>query len=383
MTHPRNRRVASVLLGLTLMLGACSQPATQVQTPNATQVAVVETQGRTASQIEAQTGMHVVTLSARTGLAVLRGTPAHTLRALNTGSEGAAPQTETTVHVPEAHMSGGHIAWIDGGHIAWIDGGHIAWIDGQKDDLQVQLDTTTTTNTTGAGITVAVIDTGVDLNHPMLKEAYTPATQWVDLVDGDATPSDTAAAADGGFGHGTAVASLVRRAAPGARILPMRVLDHNGTGQTGDVAAAILMAVDRGANVINLSLGTDEDVPAINAAVDAAQAAGVLVLSAVGNAGLSVADAPARNAGLGALHLSVSSLMRDGTSAPWNNGGRGEVQAPGEQLIAAVPGGYAHWSGSSMSTAVASGAVARALAGGLTPAQVATEFTGQATFNLH
>ena len=113
----------------------------------------------------------------------------------------------------------------------------------------------------GNGITVAVLDTGVDGAHPALAGRLVPG---FDFVDFDAVPDEAGAAGDRGFGHGTHVASLVAQVAPGARIMPIRVLDAQGVGNVWVLAEGLLHAVDPdanpnsddGAKVINLSLGT-------------------------------------------------------------------------------------------------------------------------------
>jgi subtilisin family serine protease len=107
----------------------------------------------------------------------------------------------------------------------------------------------------GAGLTVAVADTGVDAGHPDLAGKLVPGH---DFVDDDADPQD-------GHGHGTHVASTVAAAengtgvigvAPGAAIMPLRVLDDNGGGNSADVAAAFDWAGDRGVRIVNASLGS-------------------------------------------------------------------------------------------------------------------------------
>jgi subtilisin family serine protease len=109
---------------------------------------------------------------------------------------------------------------------------------------------------------VAVLDTGVDRSHPALAGRLLPGH---DFVDGDTDPvGRPARRAIGAWGHGTHVAGLVALAAPGAAILPLRVLDERGEGNLWVLAEALLHAVDPdgnpftrdGARVINLSLGT-------------------------------------------------------------------------------------------------------------------------------
>ena len=146
----------------------------------------------------------------------------------------------------------------------------------------------------GAGTTVAVLDTGVDLGHPDLSSKIVAG---YDFVDGDAAcpagPQDE-------NGHGTHVAGIsaavtnngigVAGVAPDAQIMPVRVLDEEGSGSIDDIAAGIRFAADNGAQVINLSLGElpvvgqlepiNED---IEAAVTHAWEQGSLVVAAAGN----------------------------------------------------------------------------------------------------
>src|SRR5205085_8027847 len=78
---------------------------------------------------------------------------------------------------------------------------------------------------TGAGIRIAVLDTGVDATHPLLAGHLLPG---YDFVDDDADPSEEGTVGDAGFGHGTHVAGLIAMVAPSVQIMPLRVLDKNG-----------------------------------------------------------------------------------------------------------------------------------------------------------
>jgi thermitase len=107
----------------------------------------------------------------------------------------------------------------------------------------------------GAGITVAVADTGVDAGHPELAGRLVPG---YDFIDNDPDPQD-------GHGHGTHVAGTIAAGengagvigvAPQALVMPLRVLDNNGGGGSADVAAAFAYAGDRGVRVVNASLGS-------------------------------------------------------------------------------------------------------------------------------
>ena len=209
--------------------------------------------------------------------------------------------------------------------------------------------------------TVAVIDTGIDASHPVLLGRVLPF--GYDFVDRDAYPmemsngidDDGDGLIDEAFGHGTHIAGTIVLLNPDARILPLRVLDSDGNGTSFAVAEAIRFAVASGADVINLSLGMDETSLAVRLAIDEADLAGVVVMAAAGNAGAELVQFPAR-----AKHaLAVAAVDEFDTKAPFSSyGGAVKFAAPGVNIYSAMPGDqYAWWSGTSMATSVASGAV--------------------------
>jgi thermitase len=223
----------------------------------------------------------------------------------------------------------------------------------------------------GAGITVAVLDTGVDATHPALQGRLAPGRDFVDF-DGD--PSEVGLAElHRGFGHGTHVAGLVALAAPAARIMPVRVIDSDGSGNIWVLAEALAYAVDPdgnpatkdGADVINLSLSTTRRTRLLEELVDEAgrergrgNARGVVVVAAAGNSGGFAREYPAAEGERGLLAVAASTeadtLASFSTRGLWVH-----VAAPGEGIISSVPGGmYAGWSGTSMAAALASGQAA-------------------------
>jgi subtilisin family serine protease len=210
---------------------------------------------------------------------------------------------------------------------------------------------------TGAGITVAVLDTGVDAGHPALAGRVLPGWNY---VDDNADASDVADAGGASeVGHGTFVAGIVSLVAPDARILPLRVLDGDGNGNMFTLAEAIGDAVADGADVINLSLGTAYQYRShlLSDAIAAATRAGVLVVAATGNDGTDKPHYPAQQAQV----LSVSALDPSDTAlagfSVW--GGWVDVAAPGEDVMGPLPGDrYAVWAGTSVAAPFAAGEAA-------------------------
>ena len=145
----------------------------------------------------------------------------------------------------------------------------------------------------GAAATVAVLDSGVDLDHPDLAPNLVPG---YDFVNNDAQPMDD-------NGHGTGVAGIIGAAtqngigvagvAWNARIMPIKVLDAEGNGTDAAVANGIRWAVSHGADVINLSLGGAGSSDTLRTAVEAAVAADVLVVAAAGNESTTLPSYPA------------------------------------------------------------------------------------------
>jgi subtilisin family serine protease len=156
----------------------------------------------------------------------------------------------------------------------------------------------------GAGTTIAVVDTGVDLGHPDLSSKLVAGT---DIV---ASNGDCPAGPQDENGHGTHVAGIaaavtnngigVAGVAPDAQIMPVRVLDSEGSGTSDDIVKGIRWAADHGANVINLSLGELPVVGQLQAvnqdiedAVTYAWDHGSLVVAAAGNESFPLCSYPA------------------------------------------------------------------------------------------
>lgn len=221
----------------------------------------------------------------------------------------------------------------------------------------------------GTGVRVAVLDTGVDGTHPQLLGAVETGT---DVTAVGVSPPPTVAPPDRGdtdcTGHGTFVAGLVAARpregtgvvgiAPGATIFPVRVTQNPEEGSETALAAGVDAAVAAEADVINISIVTYLDDPALRAAVGAAVAADVVVVAATGNdgGGANRVTYPAAYPGVVAVGaIGTDGLLADfsQTSVPVS------VVAPGVEVVSTIPGtGHSQQSGTSFATPVVAGLAA-------------------------
>ena len=254
---------------------------------------------------------------------------------------------------------------------------------------------------------VAIIDTGVDPDHPLFAHRLVPGYDFVHELPGVASewtgldqsviavldqstiavldqstmavldsagfsqvnPSVVAildqsviAVLDGdplppAFGHGTMVAGIVHRVAPAARIMPLKAFDAAGNGSLYDIVRAIYYAVDNGANVINMSFSIEVFSPELMRAVNYAAAKGVTCVASAGNRGLEALVYPAA---LGNAIGVASTDDYDYMSAFSNRGSDlVSVAAPGEVILTTFPGGgWAVASGTSFAAPWIAGAAA-------------------------
>lgn len=218
----------------------------------------------------------------------------------------------------------------------------------------------------GQGIKVAVLDTGIDPNFTLANATI----QSIDLT------ASSPASTDPSSSHGTAVASLIAGEdaqltgmAPASSLLSVKVLNANGEGDAFTVAEGIISAVDAGSQIINLSLGSYGDSTVLQDAVVYAQQHGVAIVAAAGNDGAGQISYPAAYPGV----LAVGSIDATLQPAYFSNYGSGlGVLAPGVGLPAGQANDQAvSFSGTSASTATASGALAALLSSDhtLTPTQ--------------
>ncbi|HVE46350.1 MAG TPA: S8 family serine peptidase [Acidimicrobiales bacterium] len=191
----------------------------------------------------------------------------------------------------------------------------------------------------GAGVVIAVVDSGVDLGHPDLASKLVPG---FDFVANDSTPHDES-------GHGTHVAGIAAAAtdngigiagvAPHAQIMPVRVLDARAVGTATNIARGVNFAVDRGARIVNLSVAgrniSTTALEPLRTAVDRAHALGVLVVAAAGNDASEelpspICDEPASFPGV----VCVAATDRRETRSPYSN-----LPNKSDQLALSAPGG--------------------------------------------
>lgn len=393
---------------LVLLLAACGTleaPFDDVAPQRHVYIATVDiTDADTADAIAAAYGGDVVTWLPAAGFAVL-GFDA------SPDGIGLLSATETdlnidVVGVPDEFVdeeaeaagisawAGGVNAWA-GGVNAWA-GGVSAWAGGVANPFPgndqpwaqmglVQAQSLATR--LGQGVLVAVIDTGIDLDHSGFEGRLAAASTWLDLVDKDAYPHEgyEAVLQDGEwvreptsagdyFGHGTAVAGIILQAAPHATILPIRVLTGRGRGDASSIVRAIDHAINQGAQVINLSLGTSRSVRSIERMIDYANGLGITVVASSGNSGNLRVTHPAATAALSDyVHvIGVGSVDADDRKSSFSTYGANlEMLAPGSGIATLFPGETtASVNGTSFAAPWVSGVAALALGEGIAaPAQ--------------
>lgn len=242
----------------------------------------------------------------------------------------------------------------------------------------------------GAGSAVAVLDTGVQLDHPELADSLVPGYDFIG-DDGDPTDAPNSVDDDGdnsvdeATGHGTHVAGIVHLTAPDAKIMPLRVLDSDGRGNVFVIAEAIQRAVDPdgnpntndGVDVINMSLSSsresflirdvaddldaidgDDDDDETGPALRGVPVGGTVVVGSAGNDAAEQRAYPAAEAGV----LGVASVGQDEKKSDFSNYfGLPEVDisAPGDDIVSLFPTNqYAEWDGTSMAAPFVAGQAA-------------------------
>ncbi|MCB0991697.1 MAG: S8 family serine peptidase, partial [Acidimicrobiales bacterium] len=285
---------------------------------------------------------------------------------------------------------------------------------GYVDDADVDAPDAWATSSRGSGIVVAVLDSGVDFGHPDLgsrrwtntdencgngvdddANGYVDDCHGWDFMFNDASPWD----GNNNF-HGTHVAGIIAASndnvgvvgmAANATIMDVRILDSQGRGYTSAFAAGIRYAVDNGADVINMSVGTNPGVPReylapVEAAVQYARANGVVIVAAAGNSNVDVDTQYVWPASFGRYYDNVATIAAtdyaDSRSSFSNYGAQTVVLgAPGSRILSATLGNnWSYASGTSMAAPMFAGAVALLYGDGLagSPAEAIEQLVASA-----
>jgi subtilisin family serine protease len=206
-----------------------------------------------------------------------------------------------------------------------------------------------------AGITIAIVDTGVDGNHPDLRGRMVRG--W-DFQNNDGNPYDD-------DGHGTAVATTAAAAGNDGvgiagmcwkcKIMPVKVLNGQGHGTHSNIAAGVVWAVDHGADVINMSIAGLSQTSVLAEAVAYAIRKGVIVVAAAGNEGSSHRTYPAAFPGV----ISVAATNESDRLYSWSNRGRWvTLAAPGCSYSGRPHARWAWLCGTSLASPIVAGTVA-------------------------
>ncbi len=213
-----------------------------------------------------------------------------------------------------------------------------------------------------SGALVALLDTGVDASHEVIAGRALEGFDFLAMSPGapdigNSADDDGDGEVDEMVGHGTFLAGIVAAVAPGAMILPVKVLEGDGWGDVFSVAQGIAYAVESGAEVINLSIVTSEPSQTLSDAVAAARAAGSVVIAAAGND--NVSD-PGPFPAVYPDAVAVAATDAEDKKAEFSNYGQFvDFCAPGVGVVSSFPNGqYAIGQGTSISAAFVSGVAA-------------------------
>ncbi|RZU52030.1 subtilisin family serine protease [Krasilnikovia cinnamomea] len=285
----------------------------------------------------------------------------------------AAPLADAvTVEVPADQAAAATAALRGDPAVRYVEPDHVAHAAAVPNDpgysyqwgvRKTRVSTAWSTTHGSSSVVIAVVDTGV---------SRTPDLTGRVLAGYDFVNNDSNAADDNG--HGTLVAGVAAAAGNDAegiagvcwtcKVLPVKVLDRNGTGDYSDIAKGIRWAADHGADVINLSLSGTADSQLLRDAVTYAMGKGALVVAAAGNDGEKSRHFPAAISAV----LSVGASTSADTRYSWSNyGGWVDVAAPGCNPAQAKDGSIVVFCGTSSSSPMVAG-IAALLAGSGTPA---------------
>ncbi|WP_425504357.1 S8 family peptidase [Salinilacihabitans rarus] len=248
---------------------------------------------------------------------------------------------------------------------------------------RVDADVAHSNGETGAGADIAILDTGIDSDHPDLQANLGSGTAFVECKGG---PSICREPWDDDNEHGTHCAGTadavdnsegVVGVSTEATLHAVKVLDKRGSGSFSDIAAGIEYVADQGWDVASLSLGASSGSQTLKDAGQYAYNNGVLLVAAAGN------DGPCTDCvGYPAAYeefVAVSATSEDDSLASFSSTGpEVEIAAPGEDVYSTIPGGYDTLSGTSMACPHVSGAGGQLMANGYTNTEARQQLTDTA-----
>jgi subtilisin len=360
---PRFLRVLPVILLLMCfiwLLGGCGGGESAGKEPIAPSSVAPES---AAPGISAGTGLQPVLIG-------FRGKPGPAEASLVKGAAGKTKYTYRLIPAMAASLSpeaiaalkrNPRVAYVEPDAIATATADNVPW-----GITRVNADHVWLLGNSGAGVKVAIIDTGIDRAHPDLAPNYKGG---YDFVNGDTDPMDD-------NGHGTHVSGTVAAAADGAGVAGvgpqislygLKVLDRRGSGRYSDIIAALQWAVSNGAQIASMSFGGSVSSTSLKNACDAAYNANVLLVAAAGNSGR--ANGRGNNVNYPANYSSVIAVAASDSSdrrASWSSTGPAvELTAPGVSVTSdRLGGGLISYSGTSMACPHVSGAAALVIASG-------------------
>lgn len=216
----------------------------------------------------------------------------------------------------------------------------------------------------GAGVKIALLDTGVDWTHEVLASQRLPLPPGYGFAEeefGNAIDDDGDGHVDEAYGHGTHVAGSILAIAPEAQILSLRVLNDDGIGSLWDIVRAIDVAIDMDVDLINCSLSFSALSPIFESVLDRAADAGIVIASASGNYGRRHPRYPATSL----LVAGVAAVDEVDFVPVWSGAStRVPLAAPGVSIISTYPGNkYKIATGTSMATGITTGAIAAVMSG--------------------
>ncbi len=383
------KRTFMTCLGLVLTISAfsaCVEQSVPPVSPTGVYAITVSTKpSDTVASLESLYRAKAEVFRPESGFAVLSADTANVsagVKAVETNINALATPESTINASGTAAWSSGSATWSSGwnswvsGWNSWVSGNTVPGLPAENDAVFRSIalrQAHAISRKFGQGIKVAVIDTGVDLQHPGIKDHLSDPGEWKDFVDNDNTPQDEpgiGATPGKAYGHGTAVTGIILQIAPKATILPLRAIKPNGGGDLTSVIKAIDYAIAKGALIINLSLGSSVSDLALSRELTYAKSKGVFVFASAGNNGkLNNGDYPAKLSFVDDVDTSVAgSTFGIGSVDKYDElssfTARGDgifAFAPGEEIYSFYPDSkMAYATGTSFATPMVSGAFALA-----------------------